>query len=117
MEVVIDQLGGTSSTVAERLSVSPRTVEAWRSGKAPLNSRAAYHIAAVIKNCAAEIASRLATPPKAGMPWMIKEESVLPSANDIAKLAAEIVERNKVLKAAKDGKYLSYDQLNGWQIA
>jgi DNA-binding XRE family transcriptional regulator len=45
MEVVIGQLGGTSAALAERLDVSPRTVEAWRSGKAPLSIKAAYQIA------------------------------------------------------------------------
>ena len=45
MEVVIGQLGGTAATVGATLDVSPRTVEAWRSGKAPLPIKTAYAIA------------------------------------------------------------------------
>lgn len=45
MEVVIGQLGGTSAAAAERLDVSPRTIEGWRSGKAPLPIKSAYAIA------------------------------------------------------------------------
>ena len=45
MEVVITQLGGTAAAVADKLTISPRTVEAWRSGKAPLPIKAAYSIA------------------------------------------------------------------------
>ena len=45
MEVIVSQLGGTASSVAERLAVSPRTVEAWRSRKAPLPVKSAYAIA------------------------------------------------------------------------
>ncbi len=45
MEVVVAQLGGTAATVGAALDVSPRTVEAWRSGKAPLPIKAAYAIA------------------------------------------------------------------------
>jgi DNA-binding transcriptional regulator YdaS (Cro superfamily) len=45
MEVVITQLGGTAAAVADKLAISPRTVEAWRSGKAPLPIKAAYSIA------------------------------------------------------------------------
>ena len=45
MQVVISQLGGTAAAVGERLAVSPRTVEAWRSGKAPLPIKSAYSIA------------------------------------------------------------------------
>lgn len=45
MEVVISQLGGTAAAVGSALSVSPRTVEAWRSGKAPLPIKSAYAIA------------------------------------------------------------------------
>lgn len=45
MEVIIGLLGGTAATVAERLAISPRTVEAWRSGKAPLPIKSAYAIA------------------------------------------------------------------------
>jgi DNA-binding transcriptional regulator YdaS (Cro superfamily) len=45
MEVVIVQLGGTASAVGAALDVSPRTAEAWRSGKAPLPIKSAYAIA------------------------------------------------------------------------
>lgn len=45
MEVVISQLGGTAAAVGAALDVSPRTVEAWRSGKAPLPIKSAYAIA------------------------------------------------------------------------
>lgn len=45
MEVVIQQLGGTAAAVGAALNVSPRTVEAWRSGKAPLPIKSAYAIA------------------------------------------------------------------------
>lgn len=45
MEVVIGLLGGTAAAVGERLAISPRTVEAWRSGKAPLPIKSAYAIA------------------------------------------------------------------------
>jgi DNA-binding transcriptional regulator YdaS (Cro superfamily) len=45
MEVIVSQLGGTAAAVAERLAISPRTVEAWRSGKAPLPVKSAYSIA------------------------------------------------------------------------
>lgn len=48
MEVVIGQLGGTAASTADALGVSARTVEAWRSGKAPLPIRAAYQIAEVV---------------------------------------------------------------------
>jgi len=48
MEVVISRLGGTASATADTLGVSPRTVEAWRSGKAPLPIKAAYLIAEAI---------------------------------------------------------------------
>ncbi len=50
MEVVIAQLGGTAAAVAETLGISPRTVEAWRSGKAPLPIKAAYSIAEAVFN-------------------------------------------------------------------
>ncbi len=45
MEAVIAQLGGTAAATADRLGVSARTVEAWRSGKAPLPVKSAYAIA------------------------------------------------------------------------
>ena len=45
MEVVISQLGGTAAAVGAALDVSPRTVEAWRSGKAPLPIKSAFAIA------------------------------------------------------------------------
>jgi len=45
MEVLIAQLGGTAATVGTALDVSPRTVEAWRSGKSPLPIKAAFAIA------------------------------------------------------------------------
>ena len=45
LETVIAQLGGTAASAADRLGVSPRTVEAWRCGKAALPIRAAYEIA------------------------------------------------------------------------
>lgn len=45
IDVLVNQLGGTSAAMAERLGVSPRTVEAWRSGKAALPPKAAYEIA------------------------------------------------------------------------
>jgi transcriptional regulator with XRE-family HTH domain len=44
MEVLVSQLGGTAAAVAERLGISARTVEAWRSGKAPLPIKSAYAI-------------------------------------------------------------------------
>jgi len=46
MHVLIEQLGGTAATAADRLGVSPRTVEAWRSGKCPLPAKSAFLIAA-----------------------------------------------------------------------
>ena len=45
MEVIVGALGGTAAAVGERLAISPRTVEAWRSGKAPLPIKSAYAIA------------------------------------------------------------------------
>lgn len=48
MEVLVDQLGGTSAKMAERIGVSPRTVEAWRSGKSPLPIAKAYEIAEIL---------------------------------------------------------------------
>lgn len=45
MGVVISQLGGTAAATADKLGISARTVEAWRSGKAPLPVKAAYLIA------------------------------------------------------------------------
>lgn len=45
MDVVISQLGGTAAAAAGKLQVSARTVEAWRSGKAPLPIKSAYAIA------------------------------------------------------------------------
>jgi len=45
MDVIIAQLGGTAAAAAAKLDVSARTVEAWRCGKAPLPTRAAYLIA------------------------------------------------------------------------
>jgi transcriptional regulator with XRE-family HTH domain len=46
--VLVGQLGGTSAKMADRLSVSPRTVEAWRSGKSPLPISKAYEIAQIL---------------------------------------------------------------------
>lgn len=46
--MLVGQLGGTSVKMAERLSVSPRTVEAWRSGKYPLPIAKAYEIAEIL---------------------------------------------------------------------
>ncbi|MFT4177529.1 MAG: hypothetical protein QM627_12865 [Luteolibacter sp.] len=48
MEVVIGQLGGTAAAAAAELDVSPRTVEAWRSGKSPLPIKSAYSIAETV---------------------------------------------------------------------
>jgi FixJ family two-component response regulator len=48
MDAVIGQLGGTAAAAAARLDISSRTVEAWRSGKAPLPIRMAYAIAAAL---------------------------------------------------------------------
>ena len=45
MDALIGQLGGTAAAAAARLDVSARTVEAWRSGKAPLPIRMAYAMA------------------------------------------------------------------------
>jgi len=45
VDVLIGQLGGTAAAAAAKLDVSSRTVEAWRSGKAPLPAKAAYLIA------------------------------------------------------------------------
>lgn len=45
MDVVVAALGGTAATAAAVLDVSPRTVEAWRSGRAALTTKAAYQIA------------------------------------------------------------------------
>lgn len=45
MDAVISQLGGTAAAAASCLDVSPRTVEAWRSGKAALPIKSAYAIA------------------------------------------------------------------------
>ena len=46
--VLVSQLGGTSAKMAEQLSVSPRTVEAWRSRKSPLPIAKAYEIAEIL---------------------------------------------------------------------
>ncbi len=46
--VLVEQLGGTSAAAANTLGISARTVEAWRSGKAPLPIKAAYMIAETI---------------------------------------------------------------------
>ena len=48
MAVLVSQMGGTSAKMAERLSISPRTVEAWRSGKSPLPMSKALEIAKTI---------------------------------------------------------------------
>lgn len=48
MDVLVSQFGGTSAAMAERLGVSPRTVEAWRSGKSPLPISKAYEIAQIL---------------------------------------------------------------------
>ena len=45
---VARQLGVTSAGLAERLGVSPRTVETWRSGRYPLTSKTAYRLAALL---------------------------------------------------------------------
>lgn len=45
MAVLCEQMGGTSADIAARLGVSPRTVEAWRQGKAALTAKAAIRIA------------------------------------------------------------------------
>ena len=45
MEVVINELGGTAKATAEKIDVSPRTVEAWRGGSAKMSIAAAYRIA------------------------------------------------------------------------
>ncbi len=45
MEVVISDLGGTAQAMAEKVGVSRRTVESWRSGASPLPIRVAYRIA------------------------------------------------------------------------
>lgn len=45
MDALIGQLGGTAAAAAARLDVSARTVEAWRSGKAPLPIKMAYAMA------------------------------------------------------------------------
>jgi DNA-binding transcriptional regulator YdaS (Cro superfamily) len=56
MEVIIKLLGGTAAAVAERLAISPRTVEAWRSGKAPLPIKSAYAIAeSTLGQCSVKI--------------------------------------------------------------
>lgn len=49
MEVIISQMGGTAAATAEKLGVSPRTVEAWRSGKAPLTAKSAFAIAEALQ--------------------------------------------------------------------
>lgn len=51
MDSVISQLGGTAASAADKLGVSARTVEAWRSGKAPLPIKAAYLIAEAMAGC------------------------------------------------------------------
>jgi DNA-binding XRE family transcriptional regulator len=48
--MAVEQLGGTAAAMAERLGVSPRTVEAWRSGKSPLPIRVAYEIAEILSS-------------------------------------------------------------------
>jgi hypothetical protein len=48
MDVVAEQLGGTSASAAARLDVSPRTFEAWRAGRRPLPIRSAYAISQAI---------------------------------------------------------------------
>lgn len=45
MEVIIGELGGTAKATAEKIDVSPRTVEAWRGGYAKMSIAAAYRIA------------------------------------------------------------------------
>jgi transcriptional regulator with XRE-family HTH domain len=45
MNALISQLGGTAAATADKLGVSARTVEAWRSGKASLPIKSAYAIA------------------------------------------------------------------------
>lgn len=49
MEVVVEKLGGTAASTADHLEVSPRTVEAWRSGKARLPINQAYQIAVTLE--------------------------------------------------------------------
>jgi len=44
LAVLVDQLGGTAA-MAERLDVSPRTVEGWRANQSALPIRTAYTIA------------------------------------------------------------------------
>jgi DNA-binding transcriptional regulator YdaS (Cro superfamily) len=48
MTVLVGQMGGTSAAMAERLKVSPRTVEAWRSGKSPLPISKGLKIAEIL---------------------------------------------------------------------
>ena len=48
MGAIIGQLGGTAPAAAEKLDVSARTVEAWRSGKSPLPIKVAYAISEVL---------------------------------------------------------------------
>lgn len=54
MDVVIAQLGGTAAAAAGKLGVSPRTVEAWRSGKSPLPIKSAYALAQAIAASSAD---------------------------------------------------------------
>lgn len=45
VDVLVSQLGGSAAKAGEALGISPRTVEAWRSGKAPLPIKSAFAIA------------------------------------------------------------------------
>jgi DNA-binding XRE family transcriptional regulator len=48
MEVLISQMGGTAATMAEKLGVSKRTVESWRSRKSPLPISKGFEIAEIL---------------------------------------------------------------------
>jgi DNA-binding transcriptional regulator YdaS (Cro superfamily) len=54
MQVVIATLGGTSAKAAKAIGVSPRTVEAWRSGRKRLTIEKAYALAWAMANSSME---------------------------------------------------------------
>lgn len=48
VNVLVSEMGGTAETMAEKLGVSKRTVESWRSRKSPLPISKAFEIAEIL---------------------------------------------------------------------
>jgi len=48
MEVLVSEMGGTAEKMADKVGVSRRTVESWRSGKSPLPISKGFEIAEIL---------------------------------------------------------------------